>query len=97
MRLPYGVCPAGDMSRKNRKNIEELPNIFGIADDILVVGCDDESPDYDRILCRLLQICRKENLKLNKVKHHFMCTIIDIFGEIIFKYGIKPDPTRCVH
>ena len=29
---------------------QELHNIFGIADDILIVGYDDDGKDHDRIL-----------------------------------------------
>ena len=30
--------------------------MYGIADDILVVGYDSNEADYDRTLCRVLQI-----------------------------------------
>ena len=29
---------------------KELPNLFGIADDILIVGYDADGKDYDRLL-----------------------------------------------
>ena len=36
--LEHGVSPAGDMfQRKIDEIFEELPNVFGIADDILFV------------------------------------------------------------
>ena len=40
--LPFGVDPPDDMfQRKLHKIFNELPNVFGIADDILVVGYDE--------------------------------------------------------
>ena len=38
-RLPFGAAPTGDMlQRKIDKIFKDLPNVFGINDDILVVG-----------------------------------------------------------
>ena len=50
---------------------KDLPNVFGIADDILVVGYDGDGKDHDKTLWQVLQICRNVNLKLNKNKCHF--------------------------
>ena len=37
--LPFGAAPAGDMfQRKIDEIFKDLPNVFGIADDILAVG-----------------------------------------------------------
>ena len=45
----------------------ELPNMFGIADDIFIARSDDMGRDYDATLDKVLRICRQANLKLNKV------------------------------
>ena len=38
-QLPFGATPAGDMfQRKIDKIFKDIPNVFGIADDILVAG-----------------------------------------------------------
>ena len=40
-RLPFGATPVGDkLQRKIHKIFKHLPDVFGIADDLLVVGCD---------------------------------------------------------
>ena len=39
--------------------------MFGIADDILVVGYDSDGKDHDETLQQVLQICRHMSLKLN--------------------------------
>ena len=37
--LPFGAAPAGDMfQRKIDEIFKDMPNVFGIADDILVAG-----------------------------------------------------------
>ena len=50
-RLLFGAAPAGDMfQRKIDKIFKELPNVFGIADDILVVGYEADGKDHDETL-----------------------------------------------
>ena len=77
--------------RKIDETFKNLPNVFGIMDDILVVGCDSDGKDHDATLQRDLQICRQVNLKLNKDTCHFQCTKVLFFGEIISRNGVKPD------
>ena len=48
VRLPFGVAPVGDMfQQKTDEILKDLPNIFGVADDILIVGYDLDGQDYD--------------------------------------------------
>ena len=54
--------------------------MFGIADDILVVGYDSNEADHDKSLCRVLQISRRKNFKLNKGKCHFRWTSDPFLG-----------------
>ena len=59
-RLPFGTVPAGDMfQRKIDAKFKELPNLFGIDYNILVVGCAANSKNHDETLWRVLQICRR--------------------------------------
>ena len=57
-----------------------MPNIFGIADDILVIGYDEDGTDHAKAVYNMLRQCREVNLKLNKDKCHFRCTSILFFG-----------------
>ena len=43
-----------------------IPNVFGIADDILIAGFSDLGRDRDVMLDRVLRICRMANLKINR-------------------------------
>ena len=57
---------AGDMFQRKIDNIlKKLPNVFGIADDILVIGYDDGGLDYDNTLRRVLLMYQNVNLKLH--------------------------------
>ena len=48
-----------------------MPNVFGIADDILIAGFHDLGRDHDATIDKVLRICRKVNLKPNKDKYLF--------------------------
>ena len=68
-----------------------MPNIFGIADDILVIGYDKNGADYDEAVYSVLRHCQDANLKLNKEKCHFRCKSIPFFGKVMLREGIQPD------
>ena len=71
-----------------------MPNVFGIAHDILVMGYDKDGTDHDKALDKVLKWCQDVNLKLNKEKCHFRCTSIPFFGEVVSRQGIQPDPQK---
>ena len=52
------------------KKIDEpfngMPNVFSIADDILIARFDELGRDHDATLGKMLRICGQENLKLNR-------------------------------
>ena len=45
-------------------------NVFGIVDDILVIGYNEDGADHDAAVHKVLQWCEELNLKLNKEKYH---------------------------
>ena len=54
--LPSGAAPAGNMFQcKIVKLFNGMPNIFGIADDILVIGYDKDGADHDKAVYSLLR------------------------------------------
>ena len=82
-RLLFGVTPAGDIFQQKINEIfQDLPNFFGIADDILIVAYDTESGDHKRTLRKVMQTCHCKNMKLNKSSCHFRYTTIMFFGEV---------------
>ena len=93
--LPFGAAPAGDMFQcKIYEIFSDMPNTFGIADDILVIGYDENGADHDEAVYKVLRWCKEVNLKLNKDKCHFRCTSIPFFGEVVCRKGIQPDPQK---
>ena len=68
--------------RKIDEIFNDLPNVFRIADDILVAGYEADGKDHDKTICRVLQRCRQVNLKLNKDKCHFRLHWCHSFGKL---------------
>ena len=75
----------------------DMPNIFGIADNILVIGYDEDRADHDATVHKVLRLCKEVNLNLNKDKCHFRCMPIPFFGKVISREGVQPEPqkSRC--
>ena len=74
--------------------IKNIPNVFGIAGDILIVGYEADDKDHDKTVGRVLQRCKKVNLKLNKDKFHFRCTSVPFLEKSYYGNGVKQDPRR---
>ena len=50
-RLPFRAVPGDDMfQHKIHKIFNEMPNVFGIMDDILVIGYTDDGTDHDAMV-----------------------------------------------
>ena len=82
-RLLLGTTPAGNMfQRKIDEIFKELPSVFGIADNILIEGCDNNGKEHDRTLCWALQIQRNKIQKLNWDICYFRCTSVPIFTRL---------------
>ena len=93
--LPFRAVPVGDMfQNKMDKIFNDIPNVFCIADDILVIEYDEDRKDHDKTVYNVLRQCKEINIKLNKDKCHFRCMSIPFFGEVVLREGIQPDPQK---
>ena len=71
-----------------------MANVFGIADNIFMIGYNKDGADHDKAVYQVLKQCQDVNLKLNKEKCHFRCTSIPFFGEVVSRHGVQPDPLK---
>ena len=93
--LPFGAVLAGNMFQcKIDKIFNDMPNVFSIGDDILVIGYDKDRTDHDEAVYKVLRQCQDVNLKLNKDKYHFRCMSMPLFGEVVSREGTQPDPQK---
>ena len=92
-QVPFRAVPAGDMFQcKFDEIFNNMPNVFSIADNILVIGYDKDGTDHDEAVYKVLRWCQDVNLKLNKDKCHLRCMSIPFFGKVVSREGIQPDP-----
>ena len=55
-QLPLKVVSACDISQQKIDEIfKDLPNVFAMADDILIIGYDADGRDHDRSLKHVMQ------------------------------------------
>ena len=65
--LPFGAAPVSDMfQHKIDKIFNDMPNVFGIADDILVIGYDEDGTDHDEAVYNMLRCCKEVYLKVKQ-------------------------------
>ena len=99
LRMPYGISPAPEyFQQKLDQNLQGLPGVHRIADDLLITGQgetkEEADKDHDKNLVHLLQRCRERNIKLNKAKLDFKCSQVPFIGHLLSNEGVKPDPKK---
>ena len=84
--------------RKIEDIFKELPNIFGIAEVILIVAYSNNQADHERTLHMVLLIFRKENLNLNKDNRHYRCTTVPSWGDYFqARHKTGSQKSRSIH
>ena len=68
--------------------------MIAIADDIMIVGKQQNHRDHDVVLTTLLVTARKCNVKLNFDKLQYKKTEVDFFGETYTTSGHKPAQSK---
>ncbi|MCG8432230.1 MAG: RNA-directed DNA polymerase, partial [Candidatus Omnitrophica bacterium] len=92
-RLPMGTVVAADIFQKKLDSIfAGEPGITGIADDMVIYG--SSTMEHDRNFLRFMELCRKNNLKLNKDKLQLRKETVSFFGHLWSKDGIRADPKK---
>ena len=97
--MPYGIRPAPQyFQQKLDQNLQGLPGIYRIANDLLITGQRDTKEEadknHDANLVRLLQRYKERNIRLNKAKFDFKCQQVTFFGHLLSSEGVKPDPKK---
>ncbi|CAC5423217.1 unnamed protein product [Mytilus coruscus] len=99
IKIPFGISPAPEyLQQFLKREIEGLPGIKTVADNILIYGEGDTieaaSQDHDSKLKALLDRCRERNVKINKDKFMLRVTEMPYIGHLLTADGVKPDPEK---
>ena len=65
-----------------------------MADDIMVIGYQEDEQDHDIAFTKLLETTKKNNIKLNFNKIQYKQKEMEFFGKIITTQGCKPSDTK---
>lgn len=88
-RLPFGVVLSQDIfQRKLDEDYNGIPNVMGIADDIVV--CGSTELEHDRAFIEMLEATRAHNGSLNSEKLQFKQLKVSSFGHTLTDKGIQP-------
>ena len=89
--MPNGITVAGDIfQRKLNQYFGKIDSVIVLADDIMVVGNQQNHRDHDIVLTNLLGTTRRSNIHLNYDKLHYKATEVDFFGETYTTDSHKP-------
>jgi hypothetical protein len=92
-RLNYGTNAAAEIFQYTlQQQLQDLPGIKNIADDIIVYG--KTRKEHDTNLDKCLQRLRDRGFRLNQTKCKFLTKTLHFFGQVFSADGIKPDPQR---
>ena len=93
--MPFGATVAGDVfQQKLDQCFGHLENVIVIADDIMVVGKQNNHKDHDIALTQLLKTAREWNVRLNYDKLQYKQTEVDFFGKTYTIDGRKPSQSK---
>ena len=88
-QLPFRVKLSQEIiQRELHKVYKDIPNVMGIANDILV--CGSIKTRHDQAFCEMLKTTHKHKVSLNSEKLQFKQTLVDFFGHILTENGIQP-------
>ena len=83
-RLPFVIV----FQQKLDDIYKKIPNVTGIADDIIVFGLTEE--EHDQAFVNMLEATRANNVSLNSEKLQFKQQSVNFFGRTLTQDGILP-------
>ena len=93
--MSFGAIVAGDVfQHKLDQCFGMIKQVIVIADDIMIVGKQQNHRDQDLALTTLLDTIRKCNVQLNFDKLQYKKTEVDFFGETYTTSGHKPAQSK---
>ena len=89
--MPFSITVAGDVFQwKLDECFGHIKNLMVIADDVMIIGRNENHKDHDIAFTTLLHTTRKCNIKLNYDKLKFKCTEVNFYGETYTTDGHRP-------
>ena len=91
--MPFGIPVAGDVFQcKLDECFSRIKNPIVIADDIMIVGRNQNHMDHDIAFTTLLLSARKCSIKLNYEKLQYKCMQVNFYGENLYNRWPQTSP-----
>ena len=91
--MPFGIRSATEvMQKRNHQAFGDIEGVHVIADDLIIGASTPE--EHDRILKKVLNRAREENVKFTIRKIQFRLPKVLYMGNIFTPEGMKPDPSK---
>ena len=75
----------------------KLPKSFCNTNDISIIDYDEDGRDHDYRLKSVMQIYRKENVKLNKDKCQCRCMVVHFISKIVSRQDMQQEHCKTSH
>ena len=93
--MPFGATVAGDVFQRKLDFIFlNLENVMIVADDIMVIGYQEDEWNHDKAFTQLLVTAKINNIKLNFDKIQYKQKEVEFFGKTYTTQGHKPSDTK---
>ena len=92
-RMPFGLASACEvLQERNDRTFGDIPNVYMIADDLIVTGNTEE--EHDKALAQVLQRARERNVRFSLQKLQYKVCQVKYIGHILSLQGQRPDPEK---
>ncbi len=89
LRLPFGLVVSQDIFQQKLDSIfNNIPDVCGIADDLIIAGTTEE--EHDRAFIEVMETARKNNIGFNSEKLQFKQKKVAFYGHMLSDQGISP-------
>ena len=93
--MPFRATVAGDVFQRKLDSIFlNLDNVMPIANDIMVIGYQEDEQDHDIAFTKFLETMKKNNTTLHFDKIQYKQKEVEFFGKIYTTQGCKPSNTK---
>ena len=94
-RMPFGITNGVAGFQRSIDDVitkENIKDTFAFVDNVAI--CGKTQKEHDENLEKFLEAAKKYNMTFNEEKSIFSTDILTLFGSVISKGTIKPDPER---
>ena len=93
LRMPFGLASATEvLQERNDETFSAIPNVYVIADDLIIAGKDDQ--EHDEALTGVMQRAREKNIRFSPGKLQYKVAQVKYMVHLISKEGLQPDPEK---